>query len=117
MKSPAWLPRARDLAVMSLALLEAVTDLLEDDHDLPMAVLQTSLCLVGTVLLWWRRSRTERITVLTMPLAVVGQVQIPLEVIGDDVLLRRHREAGRRRRDPDQQEAAPRRCPQPRARP
>jgi signal transduction histidine kinase len=66
---------------MSLALLEGVADLFEDSHDLPMAVLQTSLCVVGTVLLWWRRSRTERITVLTMPLAVVGQVQIPLAMM------------------------------------
>ena len=81
MKSPAWLPRARDLAVMSLALLEGVADLFEDSHDLPMAVLQTSLCLAGTVLLWWRRTHTERITVLTMPLAVVGQVQIPLAMM------------------------------------
>jgi signal transduction histidine kinase len=66
---------------MSLALLEGVADFFEDSHDLPMAVLQTSLCLVGTVLLWWRRSHTERITVLTMPLAVVGQVQIPLAMM------------------------------------
>jgi signal transduction histidine kinase len=66
---------------MSLALLEGVTNLFEDSHDLPMAVLQTSLALVGTVLLWWRRSHTERITVLTMPLAMVGQVQIPLAMM------------------------------------
>ena len=69
---------------MSLALLEGLADLVQDgleSRDLPMAVLQTSLALVGTVLLWWRRSRTERVTLLAMPLAVVGQVEIPLAMM------------------------------------
>jgi signal transduction histidine kinase len=69
---------------MSLALLEGLADLYTDavdSHDIPMAVLQTSLALVGTVLLWWRRSHTERITLLTMPLAVIGQVQVPLAMM------------------------------------
>ncbi|MEY9925438.1 signal transduction histidine kinase [Catenulispora sp. GP43] len=84
MKSPAWLPRARDLAVMSLALLEGLADLFTDafeHHDVPMAVLQTSLALAGTVALWWRRTHTERVTVLCMPLAALGQVQVPLAMM------------------------------------
>ncbi|WP_323747569.1 sensor histidine kinase [Catenulispora rubra] len=84
MKSPAWLPRARDIAVMALALLEGLADLYTDGvdkHDLPMAALQGSLALVGTVALWWRRSRTERVIVLTMLLAVVGQVSVPLAMM------------------------------------
>jgi signal transduction histidine kinase len=82
-KSPAWLPRARDLAVMSLALMEAGADLYSglDSHDLPMTVWQTSLALVGTAALWWRRSRTERMTVLTMVLCVAGQVEVPLAMM------------------------------------
>ncbi len=83
-KSPSWLPRARDLAVMSLALMEALADLLEDEyshHDLAMALWQTSLAVVGTVALWWRRSHTERVTVVAMVLCVAGQVQVPLAMM------------------------------------
>jgi signal transduction histidine kinase len=81
-KAPAWLPRARDLAVMTLALLEAGADLYDQSPGHPvMAVWQTSLALIGTVALWWRRSRTERVTVLAMILCVAGQVEIPLAMM------------------------------------
>jgi signal transduction histidine kinase len=67
---------------MSLALLEAAADLYDETpgHE-AMAVWQTSLALVGTAALWWRRSRTERVTVLAMVLCVAGQVEIPLAMM------------------------------------
>jgi signal transduction histidine kinase len=69
---------------MSLALLEGLANLYQDGvdkHDLPMAALQVSMALVGTVALWWRRSRTERVALLAMLLAVLGQVTVPLAMM------------------------------------
>ncbi|NUR25120.1 MAG: two-component sensor histidine kinase [Catenulispora sp.] len=83
MKSPAWLPRARDVAVISLGLLEAGADLAEhmNGHELFPAVWQTSLALVGAVALWWRRTHPERVTVLAMVLCLIGQVEVPLTMM------------------------------------
>ncbi|NUP53074.1 MAG: two-component sensor histidine kinase [Catenulispora sp.] len=83
MKSPAWLPRARDVAVISLGLLEACGDLYDhlDGNEVFPAVWQTSLALVGAVALWWRRSHPERVIVLAMVLCLIGQVEVPLTMM------------------------------------
>ena len=81
-KSPAWLPRARDIAVISLGLLEAGADLF--DHmqgSVFPGVWQTSLALIGSIALWWRRTHPERVTVLAMVLCLVGQVEVPLTMM------------------------------------
>jgi signal transduction histidine kinase len=81
-KSPAWLPRARDIAVISLGLLEAGADLVEHLHGSVFpGVWQTSLALIGAVALWWRRTHPERITVLAMVLCLTGRVEIPLTMM------------------------------------
>ena len=36
---------------------------------------------MACVALWWRRTHTERVTVLCMPLAALGQVQVPLAMM------------------------------------
>ncbi|WP_344657848.1 sensor histidine kinase [Catenulispora subtropica] len=83
MKSPAWLPRARDIAVITLGLLEAATDLVQhwNGHEVFPGVWQTSLALVGAVALWWRRTRPELVTVLAMLLCLIGQVEVPLTMM------------------------------------
>lgn len=82
-KSPAWLPRARDLAVMALGLVEVVSDVFDSyTHDAPFSgIWHTSLALVGTGALWWRRSHPERVTVLAMVLCLIGQAEIPLAMM------------------------------------
>ncbi|GAA2056135.1 histidine kinase [Catenulispora yoronensis] len=83
MKSPAWLPRARDVAVISLGLLEAGGDLYDhlDKNQLILAGYQTSLALIGAVSLWWRRTHPERITVLAMVLCLIAQVEVPITMM------------------------------------
>jgi len=82
-KSPAWLPRARDLAAISLSLFGAGNNLAEHmhHHQLSGILWHTPLDLVGAAALWWRRSHPERVTVLAIALCVIGQVELPLAIM------------------------------------